>query len=205
MITIIDYNMGNVGSIKNMLKKIGVPSIVTRNKKEIEKATKLILPGVGAFDKGMNNLKEFNLISLLDYKVKEAKTPILGICLGMQLLSKRSEEGGIEPGLGWINASTIKFQFAQTDKIIRIPHMGWNQISITKKSKLFQEMYQEPRFYFVHSYHVVCDNDSDVLATSEYGFDVTAAIERDNIYGAQFHPEKSHKFGKKLLENFSNL
>lgn len=204
MITIIDYNMGNVGSIKNMLKKVGTPSIITRDKVLIEKAEKLILPGVGAFDKGMDNLKEFNLIDLLNYKVKEEKTPILGICLGMQLLCRRSEEGK-ELGLGWIAADTIKFQFDKTKKIRRIPHMGWNNIQAKKESILLQEMPDEPRFYFVHSYHVVCDEQTDILATSKYGFEVTAAVEKGNVYGAQFHPEKSHKFGKKLLENFSNI
>jgi len=204
MITIVDYNMGNVGSIKNMLKKVGTPSIITREKELIEKAEKLILPGVGAFDKGMNNLKTFDLIDLLNFKVREQKTPILGICLGMQLLSRRSEEGK-ESGLGWIAADTIKFQFDQTEKIRRIPHMGWNDVQIRKESILLQDMYEEPRFYFVHSYHVVCDKQVDILATSEYGFEVTAAVEKENVYGAQFHPEKSHKFGKKLLENFSNI
>lgn len=205
MITIIDYNMGNVGSIKNMLKKIGVPSIISREKEEINKATKLILPGVGAFDKGMSNLRKFNLVDLLNYKVKEEKTPILGICLGMQLLTRKSEEGGKEPGLEWIEADTIKFEFDQSKEIRRIPHMGWNQIQAKKESLLLKEMYDEPRFYFVHSYHVVCDQQRDVLATSDYGIEVTAAVEKGNVYGAQFHPEKSHKFGKKLLENFSNL
>lgn len=201
MITIIDYGMGNIGSILNMLKRIGVRAIVSSKIEDIEDANRLILPGVGAFDNGISNLGERKLTTILNKKVIGDKIPILGICLGMQLLTKSSEEGNLK-GLGFINAKTIKFKFNNN---LKIPNMGWNFIKQEKKSKLFLGLDRNSRFYFVHSYYVVCENKEDIIATTDYGLIFVSAFERKNIFGVQFHPEKSHKFGMQLLKNFSEL
>lgn len=200
MITIIDYKTGNLGSIQNILKKIGEESVVTSDKDEIARASKLILPGVGAFDTGMRNLTELDLTDILNEKVIVEKTPVLGICLGMQLLSKGSQEGSF-PGLGWIDAETVRFRFEDTMEY-KIPHMGWNFIWQHKTSKLLDNMYPDARFYFVHSFFFRANIKEDVLASTTYEIEFTSAIERGNILGVQFHPEKSHKFGMKLLKNF---
>jgi imidazole glycerol-phosphate synthase subunit HisH len=201
MITIIDYNTGNLGSIKNMLKRIGVASEITSDKTKIEQAEKLILPGVGHFDYGMQQLQQSELIPLLNDKVLNKKTPILGICLGVQLLTQGSEEGS-EKGLGWVNGKTIAFDKTKLSSNQKIPHMGWTDVEEFKQSKLFENMHDEPRFYFVHSFHLQLDNQNESMVKAKYGYDFVAGIEKDNILGVQFHPEKSHKFGMKLLENF---
>ncbi len=198
MITIVDYGMGNLGSISNMLKKVGYSSVITQDIECIKKSTKLILPGVGAFGNGMKSLRELGLIEVLNQKVVKEKVPVLGICLGMQLMTNKSEEGD-EKGLGWIDAEVIK-EF--TNKDIKIPHMGWNLVNIIKESQLFYEMFEENRFYFVHSYYVKCNNVNDVLTNTYYANDFVSSFQKDNILGVQFHPEKSHKFGIKLLRNF---
>jgi glutamine amidotransferase len=200
MITIIDYRTGNLGSIQNILKRIGEKSIVTSDKNIIADARKLILPGVGSFDTGMKNLNDLDLIDTLNYKVLEEKIPVLGICLGMQLLSLRSAEGTLA-GLGWIKGETKKFNFTNTSEY-KIPHMGWNFIKTHKESRLFLNMFQEARFYFVHSFFLQPEDNSDILTTTEYEKEFTSSVERGNILGVQFHPEKSHKFGMKLLKNF---
>jgi len=193
--------MGNLGSIKNMLKKIGVESVITNDHSLIENASKIILPGVGAFDRAMKNLKELNIIEILNKQALINKVPILGICLGMQLLAKDSEEGNLH-GLGWIDASVKKFNL---DKNLKVPHMGWNIALQQKKHVLFENMYTVPRFYFVHSYYFKCNNPEDILANTDYGGEFTSAVSKNNIMGVQFHPEKSHKFGMKLLENFAKM
>ena len=203
MITIIDYKTGNLGSIQNILKRIGEESVVTSDKKTIATATKIILPGVGAFDTGMRNLSELDLVDILNKKVIEEKIPVLGICLGMQLLSSGSEEGSLK-GLGWINASTVRFKFENSLEY-KIPHMGWNFITQHKKSKLLDNMYSDPRFYFVHSYFFKAKDPEDILTSTTYEKEFTSSVERENILGVQFHPEKSHKFGMKLLKNFVDL
>jgi glutamine amidotransferase len=203
MITIINYGMGNLGSVQNMFKRIGVPSEITGNAEGIEKATKLLLPGVGAFDAAMDRIAESGLREVLDRKVLEEKIPTLGICLGMQLITKSSEEG-IKPGLGWLPAKTYKFKFSADSKL-KIPHMGWNRVYIKRESPLIKDLPEEPRFYFVHSYYIKCEHEEDVLTTTPYGTDFDSIVQRGNVYGAQFHPEKSHKFGMKLLENFACL
>ena len=202
MILIVDYGMGNLGSIANMLKKVGAKDIkISSSSSEIEQADKLILPGVGAFDTGIQRLRETGLISLLNEKVLNARTPTLGVCLGMQLMTKISEEGEL-PGLGWIDAETIRFRFDSKKTGLKIPHMGWNTVSIQREGTLFKDMYHDARFYFVHSFHVIAHNSEDVLATTEYGYEFASAIQQDHIMAAQFHPEKSHKFGMKLYKNF---
>jgi glutamine amidotransferase len=197
MITIIDIG-GNVGSISNMLKRVGVKSKISSDVNDIETADKLILPGVGAFDNGVKEIHSKNLLDVLLKKVLAEKTPILGVCLGMQLFTKRSGEGTL-PSLGWIDAETIRFRTN-----LRIPHMGWNTLN-HKDEPIFRSMPKGERFYFIHSYHVVCNDKSNVIATTNYGYDFASVIQKENIIGVQFHPEKSHRFGMTLLKNFSEM
>lgn len=201
MVTVIDYGMGNLGSIANMIKKMGGESVITSDKEVIAKAKKIVLPGVGAFDNAMKNIATLGIQELLNKKVLEEKIPMLGVCLGMQLLTKGSEEG-ILPGFGWIDAETKKFQL---DASYKIPHMGWNRIKVQQPNVLIQDDDPDTRFYFVHSYYVKCHRQEDILATTTYGHEFTSAVHRDNIWGAQFHPEKSHKFGMRLFKNFLAL
>jgi imidazole glycerol-phosphate synthase subunit HisH len=203
-IVIVDYKAGNIGSVANMLKAIGVKSLVTSDPSVVEKATKIILPGVGAFDYGMSKLNEFGLKDVLDKKAKE-QTPVLGICLGAQLICKSSEEG-ILPGLGWIDAEVKRFPEKTNDTRLAVPHIGWCIPAFTKPtSHLLQHLTPKTRFYFVHSYFIRCSQPDDVLMAYEYGVPFAAAVERGNVFGVQFHPEKSHRFGKQLLQNFADL
>ena len=199
---IIDYGMGNLGSLANMLKKIRTPAKISSDVKDIESAEKLILPGVGSFDHGMQKLRELNLTDILNKKVVVDKTPILGICLGMQMFTKTSEEGA-QQGLGWVDANTVKFK-ANKDSSLKIPHMGWDTLDIKKSHFLLQGTDNNAMYYFVHSFHIVCNRSEDVLSTSHYGYDFVSSFAKGNIIGVQFHPEKSHKYGMKLLENFCN-
>lgn len=200
IVGIIDYGVGNIGSIQNMIKKIGYDSIVSSDPNIINKADKLLLPGVGAFDYAINKLKEYKLFDLLNVEVLINKKPILGICLGMQIMTNGSEEGS-EEGFGWVDAYVHKFR----SESLKIPHMGWNLVKIEKDSIVSSNLYDENRFYFVHSYYVECKCDEDVLFSSNYGLNFVSGFSKENIYGVQFHPEKSHKFGKKILENFCKL
>ena len=201
MITIIDYRTGNLGSIKNMLKKIGESSVITADPEEILKSSKIILPGVGAFDIGVKKLKDAGIWDVLIEKVNVQKVPILGICLGAQLMTRGSEEGK-EKGFGWVDADTIKFDLEKGSKL-KVPSMGWNYAHVERESKLFENMAVDPRFYFVHSYHFRFSDTAQVLTNSNFSYDFCSAFEKDNVIGVQFHPEKSHKFGMKLLKNFA--
>ena len=202
-IVIIDYGMGNLRSIEKNLQRSGYTPKISSDPEIIRSADKLILPGVGHFANGMKNLEDLNLIDLLNTKVIEQKTPILGICLGMQLFGKKSEEGDVK-GLGFINSETIKFNVSDKQKY-KIPHMGWNSINKVKDSPLLNSIHQEDLFYFVHSYHLINNAKDDILTLTEYDYDFTSAIEKNNIYGVQFHPEKSHKQGLQLIKNFIEL
>lgn len=202
MITIINYGMGNLGSIFNMFKRIGVESEITSDPDKISKAKKILLPGVGAFDQAMKRIYESGFKDILDHKALVERIPILGICLGMQLLTDSSEEGS-EKGFGWIPGKTIKFKF--DTNALKIPHMGWNTTRIVNSNALVEGFNDEMRFYFVHSYYVKSEDKKNVMLQTEYGIEFDSAVNKDNIYGAQFHPEKSHKYGMKLLENFSKL
>ena len=200
MIVIIDYKMGNLGSISNIIKKIGHSSIISCDIDVIASASKIILPGVGSFDQAMQNLIELNLIHVLSYKALIEKTPFLGICLGMQLLANHSEEGNTK-GLGWIDAEIKKFQLSNFPDL-KVPHMGWNEVLIQTKHSLCEDLPDPSRFYFVHSYHAVCKNQENILMKTQFGREFDSAIYKDNIMGVQFHPEKSHKFGTQLFKNF---
>jgi imidazole glycerol-phosphate synthase subunit HisH len=202
MIVVVDAGLGNIGSVLNMLRKFSPVFMSSEDPAEIEKADKLILPGVGSFDTGMSNLKSKGILDVLNEKVLKQGTPILGICLGMQLLTRRSEEGILQ-GLGWIEADTIKFK--PEDAELKVPHMGWNLVHENKQNKLLENLHEESRFYFVHSYYVKCDREEDILLKTKYGFEFASAVNKNNIYGVQFHPEKSHKFGLQLLKNFIEL
>ena len=199
MTGIIDYGLGNLGSIYNMLDVIGEDSIITDNPKKLHECDRLILPGVGAFDAGMKNLEKKDLINCLKKEVSEGKS-ILGICLGMQLLGRKSEEGS-SLGLGFIPFDTVKFSFDKTLKL-KIPHMGWDIVTFTQENKLLSEIDGRQRYYFVHSYHAKCDSEKNVLMKCEYGYEFAASVVNENVYGVQFHPEKSHDFGMRLLKNF---
>ncbi|MEK9628590.1 MAG: imidazole glycerol phosphate synthase subunit HisH [Nitrospinota bacterium] len=201
MITIVDYGMGNLGSIKNMFKRIGVPSIVTDDLETISNAKKLVLPGVGDFDHAMKKINGNGLRNLLDRKALQERIPILGICLGMQLLTRSSEEGQL-PGLGWIKAAASRFPKISD---LKVPHMGWNLVSPVRESAICNNLPDETRFYFVHSFYVHVENEEDSILKAHYGINFDAAIQHGNIFGAQFHPEKSHKFGKQFLTNFASL
>ncbi len=203
MITIINYGLGNLGSVQNMLKRIGAPCKISSNLKEIEDAEKILLPGVGAFDSAIQKIDELNLRSVLVHKAKVDKIPFLGICLGMQLLTRGSEEGVLK-GLDLVPAKTIKFKF-DADQNLKIPHMGWNFVKQNTSSKLTEGFNETYRFYFVHSYKVVCDNIENSILKTNYGVEFDSAIQNNNVYGAQFHPEKSHKYGMHLLTNFAKL
>lgn len=204
MIAIVDYGLGNLGSIVNMLKKLGHASEIVHTPAHLTSQSGIILPGVGAFDTGMKNLVEKGWVDVLNNKVFEKKTPVLGICLGMQLMTKGSEEGKLD-GLGWVEAQTIKFK--SSNPRFKIPHMGWNVVNPAKSSALLKgfEQFTDPRFYFVHSYYVENHNQSHTLLTTNYGHEFTSGFEFDNIAGVQFHPEKSHKYGLMLLKNFGEI
>lgn len=202
MITIIDSGISNIGSLVNMLRKIGAPSLVTNNREEIARAEKIILPGIGSFDAGMQRLNELNIINVLNKKVLEEKIPTLGICLGMQLMASKSSEGKL-PGLNWFDGEVVRFDFSKlNDASLKIPHMGWNFVEPKKPSRLFKDLENLPRFYFVHGYHFKEKQIADVLGITQFGYPFASAIEKENIAGVQFHPEKSHKFGMQLLKNF---
>ena len=203
MITIINYGLGNLGSVQNMFKYIGEPCRITASLNEIEEAEKILLPGVGAFDSAIQRIDELNLRDVLIYKAKADKIPFLGICLGMQLLTRGSEEGLLK-GLDLVPGKTIKFNF-DSNSNLKIPHMGWNFVKANTASKLTEDFSPNHRFYFVHSYKVVCDSSSNSILRTNYGGDFDSAIQYENVYGCQFHPEKSHKYGMQLLTNFARL
>jgi len=199
-ISVVDYGVANLGSICNMLHKLGIETALVSTPDGISGATKIILPGVGAFDHGMTALADRGLVGPLRAKAHDDKVPILGICLGMQLLSKGSEEGSLD-GLRLIEGVCVRFRFAP-GSTLKVPHMGWNEPIPKRTSPLLNGLDWDARFYFTHSYHLVCDDPADVLASAMHGIEFTAMIHRDNVIGMQFHPEKSHRFGMTVLRNF---
>ena len=203
MIGIIDYGLGNINAISNIYNKLKIRNMIVRSVEDLEKSEKLILPGVGAFDSAIKLLNESNLIFQLKKQIFENKKKILGICVGMQIFAGNSKEG-IRPGLNWINASVNKIN-SSDKKNLRLPHMGWNSVNIIKDDSLFKELSNKEYFYFCHSYYFECNDKNNILAETEYGHNFSSIIKNDNLYGVQFHPEKSHDNGVKILSNFSKL
>jgi imidazole glycerol-phosphate synthase subunit HisH len=202
MIHVVHYGIGNVGSIRNMLHRLGVEAVLASDADGLREARKIILSGVGSFDRAMEELERRGLVDALNEKVQGDSVPILGVCLGMQLFTKGSEEGA-RPGLGWLDARTVLLPRGNGDSALRLPHMGWNSISLKRETPLLEGLPEDKRFYFVHSYHVTCADTEPVAACAEYGIEFTCAVAKDRIYGTQFHPEKSHRFGMRVLENFA--
>lgn len=202
MIVVIDYGMGNLRSVQKAFERIRVPAKISANIDEILTAEKLVLPGVGHFEKGVSNLKDRGLFDTLNIVVSEKKIPILGICLGMQLMTEFSEEGNCE-GFGWIRGKTKRFSFNNNE--LKIPHMGWNNLLVKKTDVLYNGITSDNFFYFVHSYYVSCENEIDILAETKYGNNFVSSFQKENIFGCQFHPEKSHDAGLKVLSNFVKL
>ncbi|WP_332509140.1 imidazole glycerol phosphate synthase subunit HisH [Pseudomonas sp.] len=201
MIVVVDYGVGNIASVLNMLKRVGAQAKSSNVIADIEKADKLILPGVGAFDAGMRTLRESGLVDILNEQALVVRKPVMGICLGAQMLGRRSQEG-LESGLGWVDMDIIRFEKRDGRKV---PHMGWNQISKAQEHPILSGLDEESRFYFVHSYFMSPDSQQNILLTADYGERFTAAVVNDNVFGFQFHPEKSHRFGMQLFRNFVEL
>lgn len=199
MVGIINYGLGNLGSIQNMLKAIGKKSLISSDIEQLETCDRFILPGVGAFDAGMTKLKQSGLDSFVKKAALADKKPVLGICLGMQLLGRKSEEGKMD-GLGLIPFDSVRFQLENTE--LKIPHMGWDIVEFAQTTPLVENLVGQQRYYFVHSYHAKCDALENILMTCDYGYKFASAVCKDNIMGVQFHPEKSHDFGMALLKNF---
>lgn len=202
MIAIIDYGLGNLASIRNMLRRIEIDSVITNDPVVLAAADKLILPGVGAFDQGITNLQKSGLWELLNEVVLHEKKPILGICLGAQLLTEGSDEGKL-PGLGWIQGQTVAFDRRRLSPTQRIPNMGWRYVETVRPHFLTTDLPFDSRFYFVHSFHFQCSDSEDAILTAKHGYEFTCGFARENVCGVQFHPEKSHRFGMSLLSKFA--
>lgn len=202
MLVIVDYGVGNLTSIRNMLKKGGTTALISGKAEDIANASKLLLPGMGHFDNCMIKLNASGLLPTINRKVFEEKIPILGICVGLQMLMASSEEG-VEPGLNWVEGKTVRFKEYKMGEGLKIPNMGWHDIEVKKHSPLLEGLESESRFYFAHSYHVEPVQEADILVNAHYGYTFAAGVEKNNIVGVQFHPEKSHRFGLTLLRNFA--
>jgi glutamine amidotransferase len=204
MIAVINYGSGNIQAISNIYKRLNIPCMVASIPDDLLNAKKIILPGVGTFDQAIGELQASNMLQSLEEHVLVKKKFFLGICLGMQLLAKSSEEGKAK-GLGWIDGRVIKFDHAKFKQSTHLPHMGWNTVSAVKESLLFNNVDMSFGYYFLHSYYFSCEKKEDRLAVTEYGGNFASAVNAGNIYGVQFHPEKSHLPGIQLLKNFANL
>jgi len=204
MIGIIDYGLGNIKAFVNVYDRLSIPTKVIKSENDFEDVTKLILPGVGAFDHAMIKLNDSGLRDRLEKLVCMDKIPVLGICVGMQMLTKSSDEGNL-PGLGWIDGKVKKFNTNDIQYKTKLPHMGWNNVVLIKENPLMKQLKDNPKFYFLHSYYFNCSDNSNVLSSTIYGKEFTSAVNNENVFGVQFHPEKSHQNGITLLNNFSLL
>ena len=204
MITIIDYGVGNINAFVNVYKRVNVPTKIAKTASDLEDAQKIILPGVGHFDHAMSELIKSGMREKLDELVMIKKVPVIGICVGMQMMANSSDEGNSD-GLKWIDASVKKFDETKIKQVTRLPHMGWNDVNPSVSNPLFNGLEKDALFYFLHSYYFECNNPTDILATSDYGGQFACAAHHENIYGIQFHPEKSHHYGETLLHNFAKL
>ena len=204
MITLIDYGVGNIFAFQNVYKRLDIPTKIAKTYEDLSDAKKLILPGVGSFDYAMGQLNASGMREKLDELVLEKKVPVIGICVGMQMMGNRSDEGKLE-GLKWIDSEILKFDESLIEQRTKLPHMGWNDVTPVKNHPLFIGLDKEAIFYFLHSFYFKCNNQEDSIAVSDYGLSFSSAVNKDNIYGIQFHPEKSHQYGEKLLHNFAKL
>ncbi|BDQ13344.1 imidazole glycerol phosphate synthase subunit HisH [Sediminibacterium sp. TEGAF015] len=204
MITLIDYGVGNIFAFQNVYKRLDIPTKIAKTSSDLEGAEKLILPGVGAFDYAMQQLNASGMRDKLDELVLDKKIPVIGICVGMQMMGKKSEEGR-EEGLKWMDAEIIKFDESLIRQRTKLPHMGWNDVLPIRNHPLFSRLEHNAIFYFLHSYYFKCNDHSNTIAISDYGLQFTSAANVDNIYGIQFHPEKSHQYGEILLDNFAKI
>lgn len=204
MITIIDYGVGNIRAFINIYKRLNIPIRIAKKTEDLEGVSKIILPGVGSFDYAMERLEQSGMRPKLNELVLEKKLPVIGICVGMQMLANGSDEGNL-PGLGWIDASVRKFDVNKISFLTHLPHMGWNDVIPATENKLLKGLEKDAKFYFLHSYYFHCNQENHSIAKSEYGISFSCAVNSDNIYGVQFHPEKSHEYGICLLKNFANL
>jgi imidazole glycerol-phosphate synthase subunit HisH len=204
MIAIIDYGVGNISAFVNVYNKLDISIKVAKKPSDLEGVTKLILPGVGAFDHAMNELNNSGMVDKLNELVLVDKLPVIGICVGLQMMATKSDEGEL-PGLGWVDATVKLFDVTKFNFNTHLPHMGWNDTTPVKENLLFINLEKDSKFYFLHSFYFECNNDEDIIAISDYGIKFTCAINKGNIYGTQFHPEKSHHFGIQLLKNFAKL
>lgn len=204
MITIIDYGVGNIFAFQNVFQRLSIPTKIARNSDDLSDAAKLLLPGVGSFDYAMSQLNSSGMRNKLDELVLDKKIPVIGICVGMQMMGKLSDEGKLE-GLKWIDAEILKFDESLINHRTKLPHMGWNDVNPIKNHPLFNGLENGAVFYFLHSYYFKCNNNIESIACSDYGISFSSAVNKENIYGIQFHPEKSHQYGEKLLHNFAKL
>lgn len=204
MIGIIDYGLGNIKAFENIYNRLHIPVRILQNESDFSDISKLILPGVGAFDHAMRTFNQSAMREISEKLVLENEVPVIGICVGMQMLAKSSDEGNLD-GLGWIDGVVKRFDESKISFDTHLPHMGWNDVEIDETNNLFAEFPDNPKFYFLHSYYFKCSDEADIIATAQYGEKFTCAIAHKNIYGVQFHPEKSHLYGVKLLENFSKI
>ena len=204
MITLIDYGVGNIFAFQNVYKRLNIPTRIAKNSADLDNAQKLILPGVGAFDYAIEQLIASGMRSKLDDLVLEQKVPVIGICVGMQMMGNRSDEGSLD-GLKWIDADILKFDEKVIKHRTKLPHMGWNDVTPIKANPLFEGLDKDSIFYFLHSYYFKCNNQDDSIACSDYGISFSSVVNSNNVYGIQFHPEKSHQYGEKLLYNFAKL
>jgi glutamine amidotransferase len=204
MITLIDYGVGNIFAFQNVYKRLSIPTKIAKNPQDLLNAKKLILPGVGSFDFAMSQLNASGMREKLDELVIQNEIPVIGICVGMQMMGNRSDEGRAD-GLGWINGDILKFDEKLINHRTKLPHMGWNDVKPVLENPLFNGLEKDAIFYFLHSYYFKCNNPNDSIAISDYGIFFSSAVNHKNIYGIQFHPEKSHQFGEKLLYNFAKI
>ena len=204
MITLIDYGVGNIFAFQNVYKRLNIPTKIAKRSQDLTDAKKLILPGVGSFDYAISQLNASGMREKLDELVLEKKIPVIGICVGMQMMGNRSDEGKLE-GLKWIDSDILKFDEKLIHQRTKLPHMGWNNVKQSNKSNLFSNVPDLGRFYFLHSYYFNCNNNNNIISTSTYGSNFTSAVNSNNIFGVQFHPEKSHFLGVQVLNNFAKL